>query len=127
MPVVYSTASADQVYPQWIAHPRVGKFDAAVTIKGGSGIQREKNFVTPRGVATVVTAEELEFLKTVPAFMDGIKRGFFAVDEKARKASQETAEDVAASDLTEKDGGAQLTDGDFEKQGKKPPKKTKSE
>ncbi len=126
MPVVYSTASADQIYPRWDNHPRVGKYESAVLIKGGAGVQRSKTFITPRGVATYVTDEELEFLKTVPAFVDGEKKGYFAIDEKARKPSQERAEEVAEANLEKTDGGAQKTDEDFKKSGKKPPKKTRN-
>lgn len=127
MPVVYSTASADQIYPRWIDHPRVGKYDSAVVIKGGAGVQKSKTFITPRGVATTVSEEDLEFLRTIPAFIDGEKKGFFAVEEKARKASQERAEEVAAANLKETDGGAQKTETDFKKAGKKAPKKATSD
>lgn len=127
MPVVYSVASADQIYPRWIDHPRVGKYEDAVVIKGGAGVQKRKTFITPRGAATTVTEEELEFLRTVHAFVDGEKKGFFVVEEKARKASQERAEEVAAANMEEKDGGAQKTEADFKKAGKKAPKKASSE
>lgn len=123
MPVVYSVASADQVYPHWEDHPRVGKYDSAVVIKGGAAVQKAKGFITPRGVATTVSEDDLAFLLTQHAFNAGVDKGFFVVEEKAKKASQERAEEVATQNMEEKDGGAQKTEADFTKSGKKPPKK----
>lgn len=123
MPAIYSTASADQIFPRWENHPRVGKYETAVVIKGGTGVQHRKNFQTPRGVATAVTVDELEFLRANPVFMEGVDKGFFFIDEKAKRASQEQAEEVAQSDLNAKDKGAQDTAENYEKSGKKAPKK----
>lgn len=125
MPAIYSTASADQIFPRWDNHPRTGKYDEAVTIKGGTGVQHRKNFQTPRGVATSVTAEQLEFLKSNPVFMEGVKNGYFFIDEKAKRASQEQAEEVAASDMESRDKGAQDTEETYQRSGKKAPKKAK--
>ena len=116
MPFVYSTLTADQAYTVWDK----GGADLPVAkriciIKGGAGIAN-KNLITPRGVATHVTPQQLEALEACDAFKRHKERGYIRVDDK-----EQDAEKVAAASMAEKDGGAPLTDADFEKAGQKAP------
>lgn len=79
-----------------------------VTIKGGHGLS-DKHFVTPKGVVTQVTDEEMEWLKTNPAFLRHMDRGFISYDKK------KVAPEKKARDMEQKDNCAPLTPKDYEK------------
>jgi len=58
------------------------KRERQVLIKGGSGVI-DKNLVTPHGIVTKITAEELEMLrKNCPGFVRHEKAGFLKVLDK---------------------------------------------
>lgn len=121
MPVIYSTCAADNKFPVYKEHSRVAAYDHAVTIKGGAGVQSKLTLLTPRGAATTVSAEELAFLKSNPAFMGFVERGYMAIDEKASEAHEGTISKAAVS-MNADDNGAQDTEVDYKKMGKKAPK-----
>jgi hypothetical protein len=85
-----------------------------VEIKGGHGINaahnpnQKNNFYTPRGMVTIVSDEDMEFLKGNEAFNRHIKGGFLSVDSKKISAEKK------ADDMAQKDGSAPLTPQDFE-------------
>jgi hypothetical protein len=113
MPYVYSTLTADQAYTIY----KDGGADLKIAqriciIKGGAGVAG-KNLITPRGTATLVSAQELEALEACDAFKRHKARGYLRVDEK------EVDADKAVSGLNDGDKSAPLTDKDFE-QDKKP-------
>lgn len=103
MPYVYYTGTRSI----WIEEhlPRGTPADAPkkrVLINGGANLAN-KLFETPRGVATRVTDDELEFLKGHHHFKDMVKKGFASYDSK-----QIDIEKVV-KDLEAKDGSAPLT------------------
>lgn len=83
---VCSKMASDNAYTTW--HPGqkaandMPRKDRQVLIKGGSGVIN-KQLVTPHGVVTKITAEELELVrKSCPAFARHEKAGFLKVLEK---------------------------------------------
>lgn len=121
MPVVYSSCTADNFFPVWKNHPRKSTYDKGVLIKGGANSQDKKTMITPRGVATVLKAEELELLKADPVFQGFVERGFMSIDEKAKHGYDA---DEKGAEL-DKDKSAQDTAEDYAKMGKKAPKEEK--
>lgn len=110
MPYVYSTLTASQAYTVWTkgvegSLPRGTKI---VEIKGGNGVA-DKNFITPRGVATMVTDEQLKALNECPAYIRHKKAGFISEDTK------EVAPERKVVDMNAKDASAPKTPADFEK------------
>jgi hypothetical protein len=122
MPYIYSSLSADHDFVSYDNHPRVGTPKAGVTIKGKANVQDAKTLETPQGVATRVSDEELELLKSIPSFNDMVKGGYLVIDEKA--AHGHDADERGAS--MPKDKSKQDTAKDYEAMGKKAPKEEKA-
>lgn len=83
---VCSKMASDNAYTTW--HPGqkaandMPRKDRQVLIKGGSGVIN-KQLVTPHGVVTSITSEELALVrKSCPAFTRHEKAGFLKVLEK---------------------------------------------
>ena len=114
MPYVYSTLTNDQIYTLWKCDPQAQKPNVPlkkVQIKGGHG-RMDKNLVTPLGIVTEVTDEELEALNKISSFKKHIDKGFIKVDKK------NVDPEKAVSTMKGKDKSAQKTPADFDK----PPK-----
>lgn len=116
MPFVISKLANDNKYPINESHeknkeaakqskilPRV----KMLIIKGGSGVMG-KNLITPDGVSTEVTQEEVEMLKKNTAFMRQMKRGYLKIMNEKMDATK------AASDLEGRDKSDQMVEQDFE-------------
>jgi hypothetical protein len=140
MPVIHSTASNDNSFPvyenlvtksQTRGNTSPATIRTHVVIKGKANVKNDKTFITPRGVATVVSKEALEHLKKDPAFLHMVKNGFMVIDEKADVVPDQKAQDkFAKANMTAKDKSAQLTDKYFESmklEGLKVPKVDDSE
>lgn len=105
---VYSTLSAPQEYTTY--HSGAADLPQAVQsvfIAGGANVA-DKRLVTPRGVVTKVTDEELKALETNEVFKLHKANGFISVG--AAKKDPE----VVAADMTSRDDAAPLVDGDFD-------------
>jgi hypothetical protein len=111
---IYSTLSSDQRYTRWGKAPKGGlpTSEAFVFISGKANIAT-KNFVTPKGVLTIVNDEQMKILVENNSFKTHKENGFITVERK----KAESVDEVAA-DMTKKDLSAQLVNEDF----KKPPK-----
>ena len=115
MPYVYSTATNSITYveyeknaPRDISIPKKwpdGK-PMKVMIHGGHGIAN-KHFLTPKGVVTQVTDNEMEWLLTNPSFKKHVERGFMVYDKKKVEPSKK------AKDMEDKDGCAPVTPSDY--------------
>ncbi|XAO54127.1 hypothetical protein [Yersinia phage vB_YenM_P744] len=128
MPAIYSTCSADNFFPDWTKHPRVGSYDKGVLINGGAGVQDKRTLITPRGAVTLVTVDELKFLQSNAHFKTFVENGFMFVDEKATRLPNESdIEDTVEEELTEKDNGAQDTEKTYKALNKKAPKVDKED
>ena len=117
MPVIYSTLTADQYYilpkPPIQNAKSVTKpvADFAFLVKGGANLT-DRRLVTPLGVATQCTDEELEKLKQVKAFANHMAGGYIKVEAKERSV------DAAAKDMTPKDQSAPNNAEEIKKKGK---------
>ena len=115
MPYVYSTATNSGTYVEYennsshdISIPKRftnGK-PMKVTIKGGHGLAN-KHFVTPQGVVTTVTDEEMEMLLRNKSFLRHVHLGFISCDKK------KVAPEKKAVNMNQKDGSAPLTPADY--------------
>lgn len=110
MPVVYSTATSDINYCDYwpgLATEASSRLKRKVLIKGGANLAPVAGrLVTPLGMATIVSDDELAFLEVNSAFQRHIERGFMRV-EKGNKSRD--ANVVAKDGMTPRDGSAPLT------------------
>lgn len=82
-----------------------------VHVKGGAGVMGE-HLQTPKGVPTLVTAEQVEMLKKNEVFQLHEKNGYVTI-------SDEKDVEKAIADMQQRDVSAPLVDEDF-KEGEKP-------
>ena len=103
---VYSTLTADNTYNEWLKTandlPALGR---SVTIKGGSNVAN-KNIVTPIGVRTQITADDLEVLEGCKVFQMHRDNGFVRVEQ--HRADPEKI----AADMALRDGSAPMRPGE---------------
>lgn len=78
-----------------------------VTIHGGSNVSN-KHFVTPRGVVTSVTDDQLEWLKSQELFNRMVKDGFLTITES------KVEPEVVLPDMKLQDKSAPKTPHDYE-------------
>lgn len=108
MHYIYSTLTASQRYQTYTKQEN-GVSSAerpSILIQGGTNVA-DKNFVTPRGVVTKVTPEQLKELKENKLFQTHVKNGFIKIEDKAGDTEKVVA------DLTQRSPDAPLVDGDF--------------
>ena len=113
MPYVYSTLSSDHDYAIYDedrdpAKVAIIKPIKTFHIKGKANVMDKKAFVTPKGVVTSISTEDLKILETNKAFQRHKDRGFITVESKSEHA------DKVARNTTPKDNSAQLVASDFE-------------
>lgn len=102
---LYSMLSCDEVYPDYKI-PEKGVqsenvIQKAVIIKGGANVRDSETGRDRKWVETVVTTDELEFLKNNDSFMRVVDRGFITIGKepeelKADKSAQMTEKQVKA-------------------------------
>jgi hypothetical protein len=115
---IVSKASTDMAFVKYSEAAKNGipKIVKKVVIKGGANVAQKKTFITPQGVVTRVSSEDLEFLLSNSDFLRVQANGFMSVINDDRDM------DRAAKDMTPKDKsapkvaadyalGADLTDG----------------
>jgi len=78
-----------------------------ITIHGGAGVAN-KNLITPNGVVTTVTDEEMEFLNAHELFVQFKKNGFITVEKK-----KVDVEKVVADMSDKADPSAPITPADY--------------
>ena len=89
---VYSTLTSDQRYTNY----RKGENDlpaevGSVFIKGGAGVANDR-LVTPRGVVTAITEDDLKILEANDDFKLHKKNGFVEVSQSLTDADEVAAE-----------------------------------
>lgn len=105
---VFSTLACDQVYQNYaLSEGGVNTPTGRVLIRGGSGIANDR-LITPEGVMTVVTEEEMAILEANHGFNTHKKGGFIVVQERQADA------DKVAADMARNDESKPLTPGDYE-------------
>lgn len=104
---VYSTLTSDVEYALW-SKPAgdLPIIERTVKIKGGANLANAR-LVTPYGVATSVSAEELDLLNGNEVFTLHKKNGFITVSEKSEDPEK------VATDMTGRDASAPLVPQDF--------------
>ena len=120
MAYVLSKLTNTQVYTKYVKGiNNMNIPQKQIEIKGGADIAN-KNLITPEGVITTVSDDELEILKQNPDFMRHVEKGhikYYALNPNLEKEAGKL----------EKDNSAPKTPDDYEKQGKKKPKTSKQE
>ena len=97
---VFSTLASDVAYTNHAQGGADMPIDLPpVLIKGGAGVANDR-IVTPRGVATTVTEEQVEYLRANPVFQLHEKNGFVMVSESYADP------DTVAADMTGRDNSA---------------------
>jgi hypothetical protein len=103
-----STLSAPQKYTVYGDAARgVPREQTSILVNGGANVAN-KNLITPQGVYTEITEDQLAILKENKLFQTHEKNGFIKVDDKKIDTEK------AVSDLEKRDEAAPLTPGDFE-------------
>ena len=113
MTLITSTMATDVVYSIYEKSASgLNVVKKQVKVVGGTGVTNKVTLVTPEGVTTSVTDEELEALNQNKVFQKHVKNGFIKVQKTGKKST---------SDMEGKDASAQLVDADFEDKGQTPP------
>ncbi len=116
MQYVYSTLTSDTKYRVWIESSNdLPTFEHFILIKGGTGLAN-KDLITPYGVVTEVSDQDLALLEADETFQRHVEGGFIHVD-RIKSDPEKIAADMAA-----RDGSSPLVPQDFELNKKKPPK-----
>lgn len=107
---IYSTLSTDQIYAQYAKSDNndLPIVEKKVHIHGGANVVDKKQLVTPRGVVTHVSDEDLALLESNQQFQRHKKNGFIVVD--SRKVDPE----VRAADMVSRDDSAPMTPEDYD-------------
>lgn len=122
MPQVASTLSSDMKYTLWRPKTKdapggVNTVQAQVVIHGGHGVAIRHDhggLVTPQGVLTSVTNDQLDLLKGNEIFQTHLRNGFIRIIETDRKVESEKA----AKDLEATEPSSPLTNADFKEGGR---------
>ncbi len=122
MPHIASTMTSDVKYTRWTSNPggintkkEVTTGKDHVLIRGGHGVAQRKadgGLVTPNGIITSVTEEELAFLMKDEVFQTHLKAGAVKV------LKHNTTPEKAVKDMATESKSAPLTDKDFKKGGR---------
>lgn len=118
MPLIFSTMTGAVTYTEWKTSPGgLSVAGKSVTINGGANVAHRKTIITPRGVGTQVTDDELAFLENDAVFKFHKKGGFITIDsvKDIRDA------DLAASDMEGRDDSAPDVEQDYLAEGLKAP------
>ena len=109
---VYSTLACSNDYCVYREVPeefqnvgRIHNILHKITIKGGTGVIN-KHLVTPQGVVTQISDEDMEYLLKDEVFNVHVKNGFITYQKHEEKV------DKVVKDLKKKDKSAQMTSGD---------------
>lgn len=120
---IVSKASQDIEYAGWEKGKNgLNKKAKTVVIKGGANVLNKKTMETVNGVITEVSAEDVKFLESLSSFRRQKEAGWMiVVKTKSEAEKKAAAKETDDEGNVKKDGSAQLTPDDFEKNGQKPP------
>lgn len=113
MNYIYSTASNDTVFPIWIKAAgsaqsiRAAQHERKILIRGKANVINTQSLITPKGVVSEVTDDELAELQKMSAFNASVKAGFYTVEKKKVEVEK------VVKDMTKKDKSAQKVKQDF--------------
>ena len=106
MAFVFSTLTCDQRYTEWLGSGAdLQVAGRSVVIKGGTGVADEHGtrIMTPLGMSTEVTDEDLAMLKKIPAFIQHEKLGYIKTQSKSAEPEK------VAADMLRGDKSSPLT------------------
>lgn len=99
---VFSTLASDVAYTNHVPGGADLPIELPpVLIKGGAGVANDR-LITPRGVATPVTEEQVEYLRANPVFQLHEENGFITVSDTNLDP------DKVAADMTGRDNSAPI-------------------
>lgn len=111
MPTIVSTASNPGRYVEYEHLPNgLHRIKRSVQINGGAGVMQKRGLVTSLGVTTIVTDDELKFLKTNSAFLRHIDAGFLKIVTGNPRLVDGNS---VAKDMEPRDGASPLMVQDF--------------
>lgn len=116
MAYIYSTLSNDQQFTVWNTDEdgkRLPIIQRQILINGKANIANKKTLITPKGIITKVTEEELGQLQRVSAFCSHVKDGFISIEHDKKEVEE------VVKNMKGKDKSAQPTAADYEKKGHK--------
>lgn len=121
MPTIFSTLSAGVDYTGYQksdSESGAREVERVVSIKGGAGVASALDVLagrplTPAGLQTEVSDEDLEFLKAHPVFQEQLKAGFLKIVEKKSAKIEKVVKDMNKDDTS-----APLQKKDFDKKSK---------
>lgn len=118
---IYSTLTSSTKYTNWSKGPGdLAKRTGSVLIQGGTNVAN-KHLVTPRGVVTEVSEDQLKILQGDKSFQRHVARGFIKVE----RIKAETIE-KGVSDMVQRDPSAPLVPDDFDEEAAAAPKSGRS-
>lgn len=108
MAFIYSTASSSTAFHDYSkTTDQLQVINRTVVINGGAGVAG-KHFITPLGVMTEVTDDELAFLETDEVFISMQKNGFITV------RNSNVNVEVAVADMETRDEAAPIVPQDLD-------------
>lgn len=107
---VYSTLTADNAYAVYAHNPNqdLPVIERSILVKGGNGVAT-KHLVTPRGVVTEISDDDMELLEKDYHFQEHKRLGFITVEKK------EIPVEKAIKNMAPKDKSAPKTPADYKK------------
>lgn len=119
MNYIYSTLSAPVAYTFYVkGGGDLPSVKQKIIIKGGANVANE-HFVTPQGVVTEVTDQELQLLKDHKLFKFHIEKGYIKIDSKKEI-------EAAIADMNGRDVSAPVVPQDYmNDEGPKPSENSK--
>lgn len=109
MPYIYSTLANDQAYTDHEPLSDKGALQREkqrVIIKGGAGVANDR-LITPLGVVTKITDQEMSVLQKNEVFRLHKQNGYIKI------GNHEVDAEVMAADMTTRDESAPMVPGDF--------------
>lgn len=104
---VFSTLTSDNTYSNYEKGENdLPRLVERVLIKGGSNVAT-KRLITPLGVMTTITEEELAICQRNEVFKKHVENGFITVEKKKHDP------EVVAADMTLRDKSSPIVPGDF--------------
>lgn len=118
MPLIFSTMTGAVTYTDWKLSPGgLSVPGREVTIRGGANVADRRTILTPRGIGTQVSDDDLAFLETDPTFKMHKKNGYITIDS----VSDIRDADLAAADMEGRDDSAPDVEQDYTANGEKAP------
>ncbi len=103
---VYSTLTCDNEYADYVKNGDQQSIAHKVLIKGGHGVMN-KNFMTPLGVVTEVSDEDMAFLMRNDHFKFHMDGGFIKVEKKKMETEK------VAADMKRRDKSSPIVPSDY--------------